>query len=163
MSRLWKTREEMVNTSLPRGGHPWPCHRFPSPAVASLSASLFPSRSGGSKEKRERGMARSPEKQPGSMDNSEWRGFICKLFPDHFREISERQKPQRCHHVPRFELWDLVAEEANLGTCIAGINLCWKLMFPSFSFQESFKTHRKLWSRMPKSFINNVWRVLASP
>lgn len=62
MSKLWKTRGQMVNTSLPRVVYADHGHHVPSPAVASLFSSLFPSRSGGAKEKRERGMARSPKK-----------------------------------------------------------------------------------------------------
>ena len=53
---------QMVNTSLPRVVYADHGHHVPSPAVASLFSSLFPSRSGGAKEKRERGMAKSPKK-----------------------------------------------------------------------------------------------------
>lgn len=51
--------EHVTAKSQPPAAH---VHPFSSPAVASMFSSLFPSRSERAKEKRGRGMARSPEK-----------------------------------------------------------------------------------------------------
>lgn len=51
--------EHFTAKSQPPAAH---VHPFPSPAVASMFSSLFPSRSERAKEKRGRGTARSPEK-----------------------------------------------------------------------------------------------------
>lgn len=154
LSRLWRTRAKVVNAVLPRvshrlatgtgSHHPW---WLPSSPASSKADLWQPRREGREKWQ---GHLRS---NFGSINNviSEQKGFVCKPFPNNFKEVSEGQIAQERTDAVIFRTLRCRSWEGQFRSLH-----CWNKSVLEinvsifFSFRHSFKMYRKFWFRKPK-------------